>query len=343
MTPYADLPERCFWKSGVARADPLTVSGLYDAKFRLTETDRIATAGSCFTQYLAAPLRSRGYRVLDVEPPPPWLNEDTLRAHGFGIYSARYGNIYTARQLLQLAREALDGFTPADPVWQRKKRFFDAQRPGVDPTGMDSAEEVMFVRAAHLDRVRELFRRMTVFVFTLGLTEAWMYADATTVFPTAPGTVAGQWNPARYRFHNFRTAEVAHDLRAFRALVQQVNPHFRMILSVSPVGLAATALDAHVLSATTRSKAVLRAAADEVESGDEGVDYFPSYELIATPFSGAMFYKPGLREVTPEGVAAAMRMFFDQHPALVRPDEQEVAENPRDPVCEEQLLEAFGP
>lgn len=340
MTPYADLPERSFWKSGVARSDPLTVSGLYDAKFQLSATDRIATAGSCFAQHLATPLRTNGYRVLDVEPPPPWLDGNACRAHGFGLYSARYGNIYTARQLLQLTREALGGFVPADRVWERKGRFYDAQRPGVDPNGMDSPEEVLFVRDAHLEQVRQLFCRMTVFVFTLGLTEAWMDASATTVFPTAPGTVAGQWDPARYQFKNFRTAEVARDLRAFRALVREVNPHFRMILTVSPVGLAATALDTHVLAATTRSKAVLRAAADEVATGDAGVDYFPSYELIATPFSAATFYKPDLREVTPEGVAAVMRMFFDQHPALSSPDQETGDVN--DTVCEDRLLEAFG-
>ena len=266
----------------------------------------------------------------------------TRKAHGFGLYSARYGNIYTARQLHQLAREALEGFEPADPVWQRKWRYYDAQRPGVDPTGVDSAEEVMALRAAHLDVVRRLFTQMNIFVFTLGLTEVWMDADGTTVFPTAPGTVAGKWDPARYRFHNFSVGEVVADLRAFRTLVQQVNRHFRMILTVSPVPLAATARDTHVLLATTRSKSVLRAAAAELADSDEGVDYFPSYELIASPFSGGRFYAADRREVTAEGVNAVMRVFFDQHPPVIDAEPEEPEETQGDPACEERLLEAFG-
>ena len=341
MTPYADLPERCFWKAGVARSDPLTVSGLYSRKFEIRPTDKIATAGSCFAQHLSWPLRQHGYRVMDLEPPPPWLDKSTQRAHGFGLYSARYGNIYTARQLLQLAREALDGFAPADPVWSRKQRFYDSQRPGIDPTGVDSAEEVLALREAHLDVVRTLLTQMNVFVFTLGLTEAWMDADRSTVFPTAPGTIAGHWDPARYHFHNFSVAEVVDDLRAFRDVVRQINRHFRMILTVSPVGLTATATDGHVLLATTRAKAILRAAAGEVSDTDEGVDYFPSYELIATPFSEGMFYCPGKRLVKPEGVAAVMRVFFDQHPPLAPPKSDAPPEH--DAVCEEELLEAFGP
>ncbi|MFK7941918.1 MAG: GSCFA domain-containing protein [Paracoccaceae bacterium] len=340
MTPYADLPERCFWKAGVARSDPLTVTGLYTRKFEIRATDKIATAGSCFAQNLASPLRQHGYRVMDMEPPPPWLDMPTRKAHGFGLYSARYGNIYTARQLLQLAREALDGFQPVDPVWQRKWRYYDAQRPGVDPTGVDSADEVRALRNAHLDVVRQLFTQMNVFVFTLGLTETWMDSTGGTVFPTAPGTVAGQWDPAKYRFHNFSVGEVIADLRAFRELIQSVNRHFRMILTVSPIPLAATAEDTHVLLATTASKAVLRAAAGESAATDEGIDYFPSYELIATPFSQAMFYAPGKRNVTSEGIAAVMRVFFDQHPPLSIPEVKEP--DAYDTTCEEQLLEAFG-
>lgn len=340
MTPYVDLPERCFWKAGVARQDPLTVEDLYTAKFEIRATDKIATAGSCFAQHLAGPLRRNGYRVMDLEPPPPWLDAPTCRAHGFGLYSARYGNIYTARQLRQLASEALEGFEPADPVWSRKRRFYDALRPSVDPNGVDTPEEVRALRTAHLDIVRQLFSQMNVFVFTLGLTEAWMDAKGTTVFPTAPGTVAGQWDPERFRFHNFSCTEVIADLRAFRSMVQQVNRHFRMILTVSPVPLAATALDTHVLLATTRSKSVLRAAAGELADADEGVCYFPSYELIASPFSRGRFYAADKREVTGEGVAAVMRVFFGQHPPLA--EEEPEQETHRDPVCEERMLEAFG-
>ena len=36
------------------------------------------------------------------QPPPALLPTDLHSRFGYGIYSGRYGNIYTARQLLQL-------------------------------------------------------------------------------------------------------------------------------------------------------------------------------------------------------------------------------------------------
>ena len=60
---------------------------------------------------------------------------------------------------------------PADPVWERKGRFHDAQRPGVEPEGLDSPESVLAHRARHLAAVRQVFTGCDVFVFTLGLTE----------------------------------------------------------------------------------------------------------------------------------------------------------------------------
>jgi hypothetical protein len=104
----------------------------------------------------------------------------------------------------------------------------------VDPRGLDTAEEILAVRSDHLSHVRRMFSRMKVFIFTLGLTETWTSADGRTVFPTAPGTVAGQWDPQRYRFHNFSSAEVVADLQAFREVVSEHNRNFRMILTVSP-------------------------------------------------------------------------------------------------------------
>ncbi len=341
MTPYADLPEYCFWKAGVARANPRTIQDLYRRKFEIRARDRIATAGSCFAQHITGQLKTKGYRVIDAEPAPPWLDAPTRRANGYDLFSARYGNIYTARQLLQLAQEAFGDFEPPETVWTRKNRFYDAFRPGVDPRGVDSADEVLALRADHLIHVREMLTRMKVFIFTLGLTEAWMDAKGTTVFPTAPGTVAGQWDPARYRFVNFTSAEVLADLRAFRALVETHNRRFRMILTVSPVPLTATATDQHVLQANTYSKSALRVAATEMAATDDLVDYFPSYDLISAPAWGGVFFEPDRRTVSADGIAAAMSVFFDQHPPVGEAVEAAPLP-PEDVHCEEQMQEAFG-
>ena len=61
-------------------------------------------------------------------------------------------------------------------------------------------------------------------VFTLGLTEAWVSADDGAVFPAAPGTVAGEFDPARHRFVNFTVDEVVADLDGMIEALRAINP-----------------------------------------------------------------------------------------------------------------------
>src|ERR1700721_1207571 len=104
-SPYEDLPPNRFWKTGVSAQHPLTVEDLYRRKFDIHRTDRIATAGSCFAQHIARHLRAKGYAVIDAEPAPSVLPDAMAQQFGYRMYSGRYGNIYTARQLLQLLLE----------------------------------------------------------------------------------------------------------------------------------------------------------------------------------------------------------------------------------------------
>jgi hypothetical protein len=326
--------------AGSARLEELHVP-----KFEIGPSSRIATAGSCFAQHIARHLRSSGVGVLDLEPPPPGLSLEHARRFGFGIYSARYGNIYLVRQLLQLARESLGRFAPVDAVWERDGKYFDALRPLVEPQGMTTPGEVTANRRDHLEAVRRLLHRADTLVFTLGLTEGWVHAPSGTVFPTAPGVLAGSFDPAVYSFRNFSYDEIRSDFLELRDLVRGVNPGMRFLLTVSPVPLAATASGNHVLVATTHSKSVLRAVAGQLTAELADVDYFPSYEIVNTPGRRDFFFESNLRDVTEAGVRAVMEVFFEAYglgtglapssPA----DEQERAD---EAVCEEAMLEAFG-
>jgi hypothetical protein len=339
-SPYSGLPATAFWKTGVSEQHPSTVTGLYKKRFALPE-DGIATAGSCFAQHIARRLRDNGYGVIDAEPPPAGLSPENAQKFGYVTYSGRYGNVYTTRQLVQLAREALGQFRPAEPIWEKKGRFFDAMRPSVEPDGLPSAELVAAHRDAHIRKVRQILLTARLFVFTFGLTEAWVHKESGTVYPTAPGTIAGDFDPDRFEFKNFTAQEVLADFLMFRNMIKRINPDVRFLLTVSPVPLTATATDLHVLLATTYSKSVLRAVAGELYDRFEDVDYFPSYEIIASPFGRGFFYEPNLRAVSPAGVDAVMRVFFSEHaravakPANRAPTREEVQ-------CEEALLEAFA-
>lgn len=320
-SPYAARPPRSFWRTGVADVDGMVLPELYRAKFPIDRSMPIATAGSCFAQHIGRAMRTRGFNVLDAEPAPPGLDDAAAQAFGYRIYSARYANIYTVRQFVQIVEEALGRFTPAEQVWEKAGRFYDAMRPSVEPEGLSSPELVLQHRAHHLAAVRQVLAEASVLVFTMGLTEAWVDRETGCVYPTAPGTIAGQFDPDRHVFKNFDYPEILEDFTRLRALLKEINPGLRMLVTVSPVPLTATAGDEHVLAATTYSKSVLRAVAGKVAREYDDVDYFPSYEVITSAKARGRFFSDNLRSVEPIGVATVMATFFgEEDPANAVPE-----------------------
>ncbi|ESQ73902.1 GSCFA domain-containing protein [Asticcacaulis sp. AC402] len=311
QNPYAGKPDHQFWRRSVTGRASDGVDPVVHTGFTLTRDARVATAGSCFAQHVARTLRETGFNYLITETGP---------AHGFsgtenyGVFSARYGNIYTVRQLLQLFRRAYGLFQPEDSAWRRSDgRYVDPFRPYIHEAGFASPEEVEAERESHLDAVRRLFEDSDAFVFTLGLTEAWERLSDGAVFPLAPGVVGAEVKPEDYGFHNFTVAEMEADLGEVLKRLHRINPACRVLLTVSPVALIATYEDSHVLTANTYSKSALRVVAGQLAQAFDFVDYFPSYEIILGPHAGASFLAPDLREVTTEGVACAMAIFASHY------------------------------
>lgn len=308
--PYSNLPERNLWPKAVRDRHFADLEDLWEP-FELSRSEKVATAGSCFAQHLGRNLKERGANYLDMEPAPDFLgDEDEARKWGFGVFSCRYGNIYTVRQLCQLFEEAFHDRKPADPVWEKNGRYFDALRANVDPLGWPNAETVMALRERHISKVREMFSSLDLFVFTLGLTEGWEDTVDGTIYPTAPGVVAGEYDAERYRFRNFKYPDILDDLQKFWEMLRGVNSGARMLLTVSPVPLMATASAEHVLVATSYSKSTLRAAAGDFCERTEGVYYFPSYEIIVSPQARGMAFDPDQRSVNQFGVNMVMKHFF---------------------------------
>ena len=179
--------------------------------------------------------------------------------------------------------------------------------------GFSSPAEAAAERALHLAAVRKMFTECDVFVFTLGLTEAWRSLKDGSVVPVAPGVIGGSFDPAKYEFRNFTVDEVREDLEAFLSALRAINPGVKVLLTVSPVPLIATYENRHVLVSTTYSKAVLRVVAEQVMQGRDWVDYFPSYEIITGSYAGGLYYENDHREVNHLGVAHAMRCFLNNY------------------------------
>jgi hypothetical protein len=342
--PYTDLPDRSFWRRAVSSKPVMEITDWYRKKFEITDL-RIATAGSCFAQHIGRRLRQHGFNYVDMEPAPTSLASDSHHANGYGIFSARYGNVYTSRQLRQLLERAMGDFVPKEIYWEADGGYVDPFRPTIQERPFASIDELIASREQHLAAVRTLFEKAQVFIFTLGLTETWMSIDDGAVFPVAPGVSGGRFRTDKYRFRNLGFADVLEDMRAFIGRARQINSSMKFILTVSPVPLMATASAHQVAVATTYSKSVLRAVAGQLADNRQNVDYFPSFEIISSHFMEGRFYEKDLRTVTGVGVDHVMKVFFSEHaPSVAVQSESQATESYEedDVICDEELLAAFG-
>lgn len=308
--PYKSMPDYAFWSRSVARPAAGEVDPVISAKFRITRSDRVATAGSCFAQHIGRELRRACFNYFVTEKVHPAF-EEAAEGFNYGTFTARFGNIYTARQLLQLLLRAYGLFEAADQIWEESDgRFKDPFRPNIQPGGFASRAEFSADRAQHYAAVRAAVENLNVLAFTLGLTEAWIDLVDGAVYPICPGVAGGTFDAKRHIPVNFGVDEVVQDLTAALDFIKERNPEARFVVTVSPVPLIATSQPRSVLVSTAYSKAVLRVAAEQVSAASPDIAYFPAYEVITGNHARGGYFADDLRSVTEEGVAHVMRLFF---------------------------------
>ncbi|KAB0580848.1 GSCFA domain-containing protein [Ideonella dechloratans] len=354
--PYEQLDECAFWAPAVAKKHMLDISELWAPRFRIDSRMKVVTFGSCFAQHIGRALRERGFDWFIPEVTPTALNPDSAARFNYGVFSARTANIYTASLLKQWMQWSLGLQAVPDEVWEKDGRYYDPFRPNIEPQGFESAAEMQASRDMTLQAFKRCILESDVFVFTMGLTESWFNKEHGYEYPMCPGTVAGEFDPARHSFRNQKFWDILGSMKEVIAGMRALNPKLKFLLTVSPVPLTATMSGQHVLVATMESKSILRTVAAALRDGHGGfVDYFPSYEVInAPPFRGA-FFEPNLRSVNHTGVAHVMDLFFH---ALVQKFGRSVLPPAQTPtsragntsdaeraevVCEEELLQAFSP
>lgn len=340
--PYKSLPSYAFWRRSVTEVEGLDVDPVVDVPFKISKHDRVATAGSCFAQHISRTLVADGFEYLVTE----------AEGENSGVFPARFGNIYSAKQLRQLFERAYGLLDPIDAAWVRPDgRWVDPFRPQILTSGFADQDALAAEREIHLESVRSMFERCDVFLFTLGLTEAWVSKQDGAVVPLAPGVVGGGDKRGDYEFRNFDVADITADLTTLIDWLRRINSHVRVMLTVSPVPLVATFEKRHVLVSTNYSKSALCVAAHVVSQSRPAVAYFPSYEIITGPQARGRFYEDDLREIRPEGVAHVMKIFRRHFlteklagEQLIPSGRSVLARGPtrdlEDVICEEKMLDA---
>jgi len=296
VNPYKAQPHQAFWAKTM-RENRGFQGFPMERPLRLKPGEKIATAGSCFAQNITGFLMEN-YRSACLITEPP--------RNGEALFSARYGNIYTPQQLLELLQETRSGEADATcAIRRRDGRYLDRFRPGVESRGFATPADAINARQAHLGKLQRLFSDTDIFIFTLGMTEAWRMPGG-RILPLCPAVYADETTS---EFHNFTLTETNNALQSALSLLKEMNPQVRVILTVSPVPLTATFTDAHVALATSYSKSVLRVSCAEMEFQHDKLHYFPSYEMATNPAAHESFFDENARTVRPEIVTQIMAHF----------------------------------
>jgi hypothetical protein len=215
---------------------------------------KITAFGSCFAEHISNYLNRRNYTI---------LTKSDANAHVVDIGEGMVHS-YAIRQQFDWA---FRGITPTTGIWHGYQ-----------------AEEYDHHEATRL-ATRDLFEQTDVFILTFGLSEVWYDEPTGEVFWRA--VPAEVFEPDRHKFRVTTVAENVSNMRAVYDTIREFRPDARIIFTLSPIPLTATFRPVSCITATVASKAILRAAIDELhrEVADEGkLFYWPSYEIVEQAF-----------------------------------------------------------
>ena len=325
--PYENNSKKRFWSTAVKEKlenfQNLEVPSLSDY---FTKYDNICTAGSCFAQHIGNLLRERNYKFKKSR-----YNHSST---SFGV-----GNIYTTRQLLQWLE-----FSVGSREWSEStvfksecSHYYDYLLPRCEPK---SKIEEIFDR--RVDIANEMIANICTsdfFIFTLGLTEQWQ-TKSEEVLPSCPGTIIGVFNPEQHLFNNLTFSSIINDLKEIESHISKLNSRIKLIYTVSPVPLTATAENEHVIIANGASKAKLRAAIEQHLRTSKRSKYFPSFELITHNTMEDWRFEKNLRNVSKRGIDFVMKHSIKGRSERDILDKNKL--NDFDVFCDEQKLESFN-
>lgn len=280
----------------------------------LTPETKIFAMGSCFALELCNALVDAGREVFPEYRKVPY---DPVRQI-YGNIPKRYALTYfDTFNMLQELEGVLGLWTdreasfcsvrdrPANRDLKREIVFQDPLRKLVYST----TPKLLYELSKRIDAViREGLDQADVFIFTLGLTEAWRHTVTGRWLCTAPGAVLGGAETLG-TFHRSTFAENYDNVRAIIDLLAARYPNKPVVLSVSPVHLENTFVNADVGTASMESKSILRAVAGQIAREYPHVIYFPAYEMAHFWRASPVFLPDG-RHVTPAFAARVIGTFL---------------------------------
>jgi len=211
----------------------------------------ITSIGSCFAVHVSQYLHQRGYRVMA----PDWSTQNSHIIR----FSEGMVNSFAIRQQVEWG---LEGKPFPEGLWFGENK------------------EIALPDEAVRQDTEAILRSTDVFIITLGLSEIWYDKGSGEAFWRAiPASV---FDEKRHGFRVSTVEENKENISAIHAVIRKHRPHAHLVFTLSPVPLSATFRPVSCVTASSVSKAILRAALDEFlrRTEDFRVHYFPSYEII---------------------------------------------------------------
>ena len=216
----------------------------------ITSTTNITAFGSCFAANIIRFIKKINFNLITETNP-----EIHISRIGEGL-----ANIYS---VLQQFEWALENKPIPEGLWQ------DA--------GVNDYEVNENIRL----KTKDTLLKSEVFIFTLGVSEIWEDIKSGETFWKAVPT--DKYDPSKHRFRVLSMMETKDTLNKLYSIIKKHIPNSKVIFTVSPIPLAATFRPVSCITATSASKAILKASLDEFirENKDLGSSlfYFPSYEV----------------------------------------------------------------
>jgi hypothetical protein len=248
--------------------------------------------GSCFAEYLKQALEGRAgevcypdYRKLALD-----VHREVADTISTGSFHMNHYSIASIRQEFQRALGLvsedkfkpikLEGFRIVNGVREKNSESSIYQDPYRREVLASDQASCRSLSQRINSLVRDGLNKSSVFIVTLGLIEIFK-DESGLILNQFPGYMGGGYNSAKSNFHLMTFDEIVSDLRTVVSIVRGVNPHSNIVFSVSPVPLQKTFTTQDVFIANMYSKSMLRAAVNQVVEPDNGVYYFPSYEIAS--------------------------------------------------------------
>jgi GSCFA family len=251
--------------------------------------DVVFTIGSCFAERIRIAMTEVG---VNVGPP---MGEIVLNPDVFRIDALpqrphmNYYNSFTIRQEFERHiggwHQEKDDYwvLNKDPIWGGKTVYQDPYRRAIFAR---TPEDLALAVARCDEAIDRGIRQSDVFFMTLGMAEVFRNNFSGKIACQKPG-YAGGAGADETTFHMSTYEENLENMSRVVEIIGKVRPHARIVVTVSPVGLARTFSDQDILTANTEGKSILRAALGALSRKYDNVTYFPSYEIVMSnsPFS----------------------------------------------------------